>query len=159
MLTSALSYRFCSTGPPIMNGVSDFHSLYHFLRLQPYHDFKDFNRNFADILKPDSGAREIYREKAMQQIRVLCGSVLLCRKKQGLFCVMSCHMLLIAESHFLLQTHSRVNRLLSFPSSRSKRNTLNSQKMSAISTTRLKGAPGPGTGDGWPSSIHSDFPS
>ncbi|PWY88357.1 hypothetical protein BO70DRAFT_427146 [Aspergillus heteromorphus CBS 117.55] len=72
------TYRWCMTGTPMMNSVEELHSLIKFLRIRPYCQLENFQRDFVRPLK--SGVNSL-REKAMLQLQVLLKAVLLRRTK------------------------------------------------------------------------------
>lgn len=72
--------RFCMTGTPMMNNVTELYSLIHFLRIKPYNVFENFNRDFSRALKsyvPDQ------KDKAMQKFQALLKAILLRRTKKS----------------------------------------------------------------------------
>ncbi|KAL2009709.1 hypothetical protein VTN00DRAFT_5516 [Thermoascus crustaceus] len=71
-------YRWCMSGTPMMNSVSELHSLLRFLRIRPYCELERFNSTFTRPLKSASPSQQ---EKAMQQLQVLLKAVLLRRTK------------------------------------------------------------------------------
>lgn len=72
--------RFCMTGTPMMNNVSELYSLIHFLRIKPYNVVENFNRDFTRALKsynPDQ------KDRAMQKFQALLKAILLRRTKKS----------------------------------------------------------------------------
>ncbi|KAI9848321.1 MAG: hypothetical protein M1837_000585 [Sclerophora amabilis] len=72
--------RFCLTGTPMMNNVSELHSLIEFLRIKPYNELKRFNQDFAMPLKR---AYQASRDQAMKKLQALLKAVLLRRTKKS----------------------------------------------------------------------------
>lgn len=72
------TYRWCMSGTPMMNNVSELHSLLRFLRIRPYCELERFNAVFTRPLKSASTSAQ---NKAMQQLQVLLKAVLLRRTK------------------------------------------------------------------------------
>ncbi|KKA19995.1 SWI/SNF family DNA-dependent ATPase Ris1 [Rasamsonia emersonii CBS 393.64] len=71
-------YRWCMSGTPMMNNVTELHSLLKFLRIRPYSDLEQFNKDFTKPLKVGD---ERVHQKALQQLQVLLKAVLLRRTK------------------------------------------------------------------------------
>lgn len=72
--------RFCMTGTPMMNNVTELYSLIHFLRIKPYNILENFSRDFTKALKsynPDQ------KDKAMQKFQALLKAILLRRTKKS----------------------------------------------------------------------------
>ena len=72
--------RFCMTGTPMMNNVTELYSLIHFLRIKPYNVFENFNRDFSRALKSYSPDQ---KDKAMQKLQALLKAILLRRTKKS----------------------------------------------------------------------------
>ncbi|TEB32621.1 hypothetical protein FA13DRAFT_1731108 [Coprinellus micaceus] len=70
-------YRWCLTGTPMQNNVSELHSLFKFLHVKPYNDLGRFN---LDIGKPISSGRGAGR--AMKRLQVILKSIMLRRRKE-----------------------------------------------------------------------------
>lgn len=73
-------FRFCVTGTPMMNNVDELWSLIHFLRIKPYCDRHQFQRDFSKRLKA-----EYSRDDAMKHLQALIRSIMLRRTKQSKF--------------------------------------------------------------------------
>ncbi|KAL1962169.1 hypothetical protein VTN77DRAFT_515 [Rasamsonia byssochlamydoides] len=71
-------YRWCMSGTPMMNNVTELHSLLKFLRIRPYSDLEQFNKDFTRPLKVGD---QRLQQKALQQLQVLLKAVLLRRTK------------------------------------------------------------------------------
>ncbi|KAF5323139.1 hypothetical protein D9611_009212 [Ephemerocybe angulata] len=69
-------YRWCLTGTPMQNNVSEVQSLFKFLRIKPYSDANRFN---VDIGKPISSGRGAGR--AMKRLQVVLKNIMLRRRK------------------------------------------------------------------------------
>lgn len=72
--------RFCMTGTPMMNNVTELYSLIHFLRIKPYNVYENFNRDFSRALKSYSPDQ---KDKAMQKFQALLKAILLRRTKKS----------------------------------------------------------------------------
>lgn len=72
--------RFCMTGTPMMNNVTELYSLIHFLRIKPYNVAENFNRDFTRALKSYNPAQT---DKAMQKFQALLKAILLRRTKKS----------------------------------------------------------------------------
>ncbi|KAL1873387.1 hypothetical protein Plec18167_006438 [Paecilomyces lecythidis] len=72
------TYRWCMSGTPMMNAVTELHSLLRFLRIRPYCELERFNAVFTRPLKSSSTSAQ---SKAMRQLQVLLKAVLLRRTK------------------------------------------------------------------------------
>ncbi|KAL8723189.1 MAG: hypothetical protein Q9225_000455 [Loekoesia sp. 1 TL-2023] len=72
--------RFCMSGTPMQNGVTELYSLVHFLRIRPYNDFHRFNMDFTRPLK-SSYDRE--KARGMQKLQALLKAILLRRNKKS----------------------------------------------------------------------------
>ncbi|RXW23200.1 hypothetical protein EST38_g2656 [Candolleomyces aberdarensis] len=70
-------FRWCLTGTPMQNNVSEIQSLFKFLRVKPYSDVTRFN---VDIAKPISSGRGAGR--AMKRLQVILKSIMLRRRKE-----------------------------------------------------------------------------
>lgn len=69
--------RFCMTGTPMMNSVSELYSLIRFLRIKPYDVAERFSRDFSIPLKKGDS------EKAMRMLQALLKAILLRRTKKS----------------------------------------------------------------------------
>lgn len=72
--------RFCMTGTPMMNNVTELYSLIRFLRIKPYNTLENFNQDFSQPLKsyiPDQ------KDLAMQKFQALLKAILLRRTKKS----------------------------------------------------------------------------
>lgn len=72
--------RFCMSGTPMMNNVSELYSLIHFLRIKPYNVAENFNRDFS---KPLRNAHPPAKAQAMQKLQALLKAILLRRTKRS----------------------------------------------------------------------------
>ncbi|KAL6714075.1 hypothetical protein ACLMJK_008569 [Lecanora helva] len=74
--------RFCMTGTPMMNDVTELYSLIHFLRIKPYCDSNNFRRDFTKPLK-FHGEGSSSKARAMRQLQALLKAILLRRTKKS----------------------------------------------------------------------------
>lgn len=74
--------RFCLTGTPMMNSVSELQSLIHFLRIKPYNDATAFKHAFGILTKGDSRQGDV--TKGMQKLQALLRAIMLRRVKGSL---------------------------------------------------------------------------
>ncbi|OJD12574.1 hypothetical protein AJ78_06852 [Emergomyces pasteurianus Ep9510] len=72
------TYRWCMSGTPMMNNVSELYSLIKFLRIRPYNAIEKFNHAFATPLKSSSANRQ---NIALQKLQALLKAILLRRTK------------------------------------------------------------------------------
>ncbi|CAD6571524.1 MAG: hypothetical protein ASARMPRED_004625 [Alectoria sarmentosa] len=72
--------RFCMTGTPMMNNVSELYSLIHFLRIRPYCEPENFRRDFTTPLKSSSDSA---KSRAMRKLQALLKAILLRRTKKS----------------------------------------------------------------------------
>ena len=72
--------RFCMTGTPMMNNVTELYSLIHFLRIKPYNVTENFTRDFTKPLKSPSARA---KDQAMQKFQALLKAILLRRTKKS----------------------------------------------------------------------------
>ncbi|KAJ2919706.1 hypothetical protein MD484_g704, partial [Candolleomyces efflorescens] len=70
-------YRWCLSGTPMQNNVSEIQSLFKFLRVKPYSDVTRFN---VDIAKPINSGRGA--GSAMKRLQVILKSIMLRRRKE-----------------------------------------------------------------------------
>lgn len=71
-------YRLCMTGTPMMNSIEELYSLIHFLRIKPYNELQNFNRDFT---RPIKAVHPVSRDQAMQRLQGLLKAILLRRTK------------------------------------------------------------------------------
>ncbi|KAH6854916.1 SNF2 family N-terminal domain-containing protein [Chaetomium sp. MPI-CAGE-AT-0009] len=76
------TYRWCLTGTPMMNGVSELYPLIRFLRIRPYSDFKTFQRTFRG-LTAKSNVSPLTRDNAMRQLQAVLKAMMLRRMKNS----------------------------------------------------------------------------
>lgn len=72
--------RFCMTGTPMMNNVSELYSLIRFLRIRPYCEPENFRRDFTTPLK---GSSDGAKSRAMRKLQALLKAILLRRTKKS----------------------------------------------------------------------------
>lgn len=72
--------RFCMSGTPMQNGVTELYSLVHFLRIRPYNDFYRFNMDFTRPLK---SSYDPEKARGMQKLQALLKAILLRRNKKS----------------------------------------------------------------------------
>ncbi|KAI9790032.1 MAG: hypothetical protein M1833_002121 [Piccolia ochrophora] len=76
--------RFLLTGTPMMNRVSELHSLIEFLRIKPYSDSKRFQQDFGIPLSRHTfHGYSNGREQAMKRLQALLKAILLRRTKES----------------------------------------------------------------------------
>lgn len=73
-------YRWCMTGTPMMNNVSELFSLVHFCRIKPYNDPQKFK---SEIATPLGSGNDVHRERAMTKLQGLIKAVMLRRTKSS----------------------------------------------------------------------------
>ncbi|KAK3987417.1 ATP-dependent helicase ULS1 [Cladorrhinum sp. PSN332] len=76
------TYRWCLTGTPMMNSVSELFPLIRFLRIKPYNELKAFQASFKS-LSARNGATDYSRNQAMTQLRVTLKAIMLRRMKNS----------------------------------------------------------------------------
>ncbi|KAL2269056.1 hypothetical protein VTJ83DRAFT_3902 [Remersonia thermophila] len=74
------TYRWCLTGTPMMNGVSELFSLIRFLRIRPYNNFTKFQQDFR-CLSPRSNKNDSVRSTAMRKLQAVLKAIMLRRTK------------------------------------------------------------------------------
>ncbi|KAI1875149.1 hypothetical protein JX265_004207 [Neoarthrinium moseri] len=72
-------YRWCLTGTPMMNSVSELASLVHFLRIKPYNDPKRWLETFGSLVKT---APRLNQHTGMKKLQALIKAIMLRRTKQ-----------------------------------------------------------------------------
>ncbi|KAL2169713.1 hypothetical protein VTG60DRAFT_5766 [Thermothelomyces hinnuleus] len=77
------TYRWCLTGTPMMNGVSELYPLIRFLRIRPYCDFKTFQRTFRG-LSAKGHVSDYTRDNAMRQLQAVLKAMMLRRMKDSM---------------------------------------------------------------------------
>ncbi|KAB5515501.1 SNF2 family N-terminal domain-containing protein [Coniochaeta sp. 2T2.1] len=75
-------FRWCLTGTPMMNGVTELFPYIRFLRIQPYADPKKFARDFGS-LTAKKYVPENARNQAMNQLRIVLKAIMLRRMKNS----------------------------------------------------------------------------
>lgn len=73
-------FRWCLTGTPMMNGVSELFPLIRFLKIRPYSELKRFNMHFKG-LTAKRYTSQVQKERSMQQLRVVLKAIMLRRMK------------------------------------------------------------------------------
>ncbi|EAA36535.3 hypothetical protein GE21DRAFT_2096 [Neurospora crassa] len=74
------TYRWCLTGTPMMNSVSELSSLLRFLQIKPFCDEKKFKEAFASLDHKYTG-RDVEKSTAMKQLQALLKAIMLRRMK------------------------------------------------------------------------------
>lgn len=74
------SYRWCLTGTPMMNSVSELSSLLRFLQIRPFCEERKFREAFGSLDHKNSG-KDIEKSKAMKQLQALLKAIMLRRMK------------------------------------------------------------------------------
>ncbi|KAL1757353.1 SNF2 family N-terminal domain-containing protein [Schizophyllum commune] len=69
-------FRWCLTGTPMQNNVTELYSLFDFLRIKPLNDLEHFNRTIAKPLKDGKGGT-----RAMKRLQVVLKATMLRRTK------------------------------------------------------------------------------
>ena len=72
--------RFCMSGTPMQNNVTELFSLIKFLRIKPYNTTERF---MADFVRPLKSSWPEGKERAMQKLRALLKAILLRRNKKS----------------------------------------------------------------------------
>ncbi|KAL9057510.1 MAG: hypothetical protein Q9206_002319 [Seirophora lacunosa] len=72
--------RFCMSGTPMQNGVTELYSLVHFLRIKPYNDLNRFNMDFTRSLK---STYDEEKKRGMRKLQALLKAILLRRNKKS----------------------------------------------------------------------------
>ncbi|KAL2158389.1 hypothetical protein VTH06DRAFT_4437 [Thermothelomyces fergusii] len=77
------TYRWCLTGTPMMNGVSELYPLIRFLRIRPYSDFRTFQADFK-VLSAKSHVSDYTRDNAMRKLQAVLKAMMLRRMKDSM---------------------------------------------------------------------------
>ncbi|KAK0729991.1 SNF2 family N-terminal domain-containing protein [Lasiosphaeris hirsuta] len=76
------TYRWCLTGTPMMNGVSELYPLIRFLRIKPYCDVKQFSQAFKSLTSKTKSA-DYQRDGAMKKLQAVLKATMLRRMKSS----------------------------------------------------------------------------
>lgn len=76
-------HRWCLTGTPMMNSVSELCSLLRFLRIRPYNEERKFKQAFGSLDHKNTRG-EVEKSRAMKQLQTLLKAVMLRRMKNTL---------------------------------------------------------------------------
>ncbi|KAK1750232.1 ATP-dependent helicase ULS1 [Echria macrotheca] len=76
------TYRWCLTGTPMMNGVTELFPLIRFLRIKPYCNQKKFNETFKG-LTPKSKVNEDQKNQSLTKLRAVLKAIMLRRMKSS----------------------------------------------------------------------------
>ncbi|KAK4200603.1 putative ATP-dependent helicase [Triangularia verruculosa] len=74
-------YRWCLTGTPMMNNVSELYALIRFLRIKPFCEYKHFQHAFKCLGPKNNGNNEYGRNQAMVKLRAVLKAIMLRRMK------------------------------------------------------------------------------
>lgn len=75
-------YRWCLTGTPMMNGVTELYPLIRFLKIRPYNELSKFTHHFGG-LTAKKYTSEHAKERSMQQLRIVLKAIMLRRMKDS----------------------------------------------------------------------------
>ncbi|OIW33112.1 hypothetical protein CONLIGDRAFT_162875 [Coniochaeta ligniaria NRRL 30616] len=75
-------YRWCLTGTPMMNGVTELYPLIRFLKIRPYNELSKFTQHFGG-LTAKKYTSEKAKERSMQQLRIVLKAIMLRRMKNS----------------------------------------------------------------------------
>lgn len=75
-------FRWCLTGTPMMNGVSELYPLIRFLKIRPYNELKKFSKHFKG-LTAKRYTSQVEKERSMQQLRIVLKAIMLRRMKDS----------------------------------------------------------------------------
>ncbi|KAF7865226.1 hypothetical protein EAF04_006203 [Stromatinia cepivora] len=73
--------RFCLTGTPMMNNITELYSLIKFLRIRPYNNWSSFVQDFGCLSKGSHSDKHI--QKTMQRLQGVLKAILLRRTKKS----------------------------------------------------------------------------
>ncbi|KAI9649193.1 hypothetical protein NHQ30_001761 [Ciborinia camelliae] len=74
--------RFCLTGTPMMNNITELYSLIKFLRIRPYNSWSAFSKDFGCLSKGGRHPEE-YIKKTMRRLQGVLKAILLRRTKKS----------------------------------------------------------------------------
>ncbi|CAP67535.1 uncharacterized protein PODANS_1_14320 [Podospora anserina S mat+] len=75
------TYRWCLTGTPMMNNVSELYPLIRFLRIKPFWEHRHFQTAFKCLGPRNNGNNEYARKQAMDKLRTVLKAIMLRRMK------------------------------------------------------------------------------
>ena len=77
------TYRWCLTGTPMMNGVTELYALIRFLGIKPFSEHKNFSNAFKSLSPKAKSTTDYQRSDAMKKLQAVLKAIMLRRMKNS----------------------------------------------------------------------------